>query len=317
MHDQSWQIQAGTHAESIGLLPGTRPGQVQIHIQHQRGGPQRQPLELGLLAVQAAEPRSPKPAQFAPLSPDAIATGLYKIDCNWPYEARLFMHLGRRFAIGCRAFERRYGHLLRGRKTASYLRRFSSRSSGNIHPGISQDTAIALSDQVQLYPRQIDSERGIMRQLALGLSAQQLGPLGTELPDCRSRRQSTFIRQLGVHLAAFASSRPTARWTLPARTGPHPESAVQLARLGWQTLDIDQAQTWPEHIPLPSLPVPGKLRQRLQSMGFNRVSDLLALPSAELAKRFPMELKLYLDRLMGRRPIRERFGTLTLPLSRH
>ena len=73
LHDQSWQIQSGTHAR-IGLLPGTRPGQVQIHIQHQRGGPQRQPLELGLLAVQAAEPRSPKPAQFAPLSPDAIAT---------------------------------------------------------------------------------------------------------------------------------------------------------------------------------------------------------------------------------------------------
>ena len=171
-----------------------------------------------------------------------------------------------------------------------------------IHPGISQDTAIALSDQVQLYPRQIDSEQGIMRQLAhwayrhsswvhweqncliveVGGSQRLFG----SLESIWQRLHHRALQQIGRCRLAL---------------GPHPESAVQLARLGWQTLDIDQAQTWLEHIPLPSLPVPGKLRQRLQSMGFNRVSDLLALPSAELAKRFPMELKLYLDRLMGRR----------------
>ena len=89
-----------------------------------------------------------------------------------------------------------------------------------IHPGISQDTAIALSDQVQLYPRQIDSEQGIMRQLAHWAYRHS---------SWVHWEQNCLIVEVGGSQRLFGSLSPFgnvctivrySKLTLPARTGP-------------------------------------------------------------------------------------------------
>lgn len=170
------------------------------------------------------------------------------------------------------------------------------------HPNISSDTALALSDQICLFERHRATEHSLMQQLA----------------DWAYRHSSwvhwqdhTLIVEVGGSRQLFGSLESL--WQrLHQRTlkhigrcrlalGPNPEAAVQLAQLQWQTLDVQQAQQWLEHLPLPGLPLPAKMREKMQSMGLNRVADVLAFSSADLARRFPIELKEYLDRLMGRR----------------
>ncbi len=70
MHDGSWSLDAGTHVR-IALWPAaSQPGQIEVQVQRQRGGPQRQPIALPLLAAQACQPTRPKPAQFKPVHLD-------------------------------------------------------------------------------------------------------------------------------------------------------------------------------------------------------------------------------------------------------
>ena len=185
------------------------------------------------------------------------------------------------------------GHVICADSTAEAL---------GAHAGVSQDTALALSDQISLYPRHNKTEHGLMQQQA----------------DWAYRHSSWVHWQDALLVVEVAGSERLfgsleSLWQrLHHRTlkhigrcrlglGPNPEAAIQLARLQWQTLDHEQARQWLDHIPLHSLPLPASLRQKLQSMGLNKIQDVLQFSSADLARRFPIELKHYLDLLLGRK----------------
>lgn len=170
------------------------------------------------------------------------------------------------------------------------------------HAGISQDTALALSDQITLYPRHRQTENGLMQQQADWAYRHSSWVHWTEnlliVEIAGSERLFGSLESLWQRLHHRALKH-IGRCRIAL--GPNPEAAVQLARLHWQTLDRQQACEWLTHIPLHSLPLPAKLRQRLQAMGLNKIQDLLSFSSADLARRFPIELKHYLDQLLGRR----------------
>ena len=172
-----------------------------------------------------------------------------------------------------------------------------------IHPGMSQGTAIALSADLTLYPRHLATEQGLMQGLAqwayrhsswvhwnedcLIVEVAGSEKLFGGLESLWQRLHSRTLRHIGRCRVAL---------------GPNPEAAVLLARLEWQTLDVNQAQEWLTKIPLTRLPLNAPLIQRLSAMGLNQIESLLAFSSADLARRFPVELKDYLDRLLGRKP---------------
>lgn len=172
-----------------------------------------------------------------------------------------------------------------------------------IYPGMSADTAIALSHDITLYLRHRQTETGLMRRLAqwayrhsswvhwdkecLIVEVAGSQKLFGSLESLWQRLHSKTLKHIGRCRVAL---------------GPNPEAAVILARLEWQTLDVTQAQEWLTCIPLTRLPLPTTLLQRLNAMGFQDVQSLLGFSSADLARRFPIDLKHYLDRLLGRRP---------------
>ena len=172
--------------------------------------------------------------------------------------------------------------------------------SAGVMPGISSDTALALMD-ISLYPRSVATENALMNSMAdwayrhsswvhlqgnhlIMEVAGSLKLFGT-LEKLWERMQNRILQRVGRSRIGLASS---------------PEAAIQLARLEWQSLDLQQTQDWLPHIPIHSLPLDARLILQLQGLGFKKIADLQALTSAQMARRFPKDLMNYLNRLMGR-----------------
>ena len=168
--------------------------------------------------------------------------------------------------------------------------------------GQSADTALALAN-IQLSPRCRNTERSLMRASAdwayrhsswvhchdqhlimeVGGSLKLFGDLET----LWQRMQTRVLHRIG-----------RCRMGL----GPSPAAALQFATLEWQTLDVEQTREWLPNIPLHSLPLETPLLLKLQGMGLKTVGELMAFSGADLARRFPLSLIDYLQRLLGQRP---------------
>ena len=169
-------------------------------------------------------------------------------------------------------------------------------------PGQSADTALALGN-LRLSPRCTATENSLMRATA------DWAYRHSSWVHCDQER---LIMEVGGSLKLFGSL-DTLWQRMQTRVlqrvgrcrmglGPSPAAALQFAQLEWQTLDIEQTREWLPNIPLHSLPLDTSLLLKLQGMGLKSVGELLALPTADLARRFPQALLDYLHRLTGRRP---------------
>lgn len=166
--------------------------------------------------------------------------------------------------------------------------------------GQSRDTAMALTD-APLLERAQQTENDLMQSLAnwayrhsswVHLDGRQLI---IEVAGSLKLFGSLEVLWQRIH---FRLLRDIGRCRIAL--GPNPEAALQLARLEWQTLDLEQSQEWLPEISVHNLPLPAEQVVTLQNLGLNHVKDLLQLSSAQIARRFPKGLMDYLNRLLGR-----------------
>ncbi|MDX1569215.1 MAG: DNA polymerase Y family protein [Xanthomonadales bacterium] len=167
-------------------------------------------------------------------------------------------------------------------------------AKAGIRPTMNLGAAYALVPELTIRPRDRNSERQLLEQVALtayGISDR----VSIQLPDCvaleigRSRRllAGKNIRQpflaLGLRLA-FASA-------------PTPRAALLLARAGCYRGIRSLAEL--DSLPLARTELDAAVIETLHGAGIRTLADLRRLPRTGLIRRFGAEPLVYLDRLLG------------------
>lgn len=175
-----------------------------------------------------------------------------------------------------------------------------------IRPGMPPGAAFALSDALQLRPRNEAAEQQALASLAAW--AGQFTSLVSLLPP------QALLLEIGGSLSLFRglevllrrTRRSAAQLGFVSQSGvaPTPLGAWLLARahITAPVTRIDDLRAALRNLPLALLNLEDNLTHTLEGLGLRCLGDLLRLPRAGLARRFGPALLDILDRLLGQRP---------------
>ncbi|ABC29029.1 Nucleotidyltransferase/DNA polymerase involved in DNA repair [Hahella chejuensis KCTC 2396] len=97
----------------------------------------------------------------------------------------------------------------------------------------------------------------------------------------------------------------TFKITVLSATAPHPKAAHLLARSGIER-DVNAESFWRtlKRLKLDRLNLESRIEYKLRKVGLKSIYDIAKLPSCDLAYRIDVDLALYLDHALGRKPWR-------------
>lgn len=175
-----------------------------------------------------------------------------------------------------------------------------------IKPGQSLAHACALCGSLQVQPWQPELEQQLLDMLALDCY-QLCADLALAPPNALWLRLDPMLQLYGgLPLFLQQLTATLHRYSLQFQYGAG--VTAEAARLlclhqpGQITQSLSAQQLALQQCPVTLLNLPQQLLQQLQRLGMHQLGSILALPQAELSRRFGAELSHYLQQLQGRLP---------------
>ena len=173
-----------------------------------------------------------------------------------------------------------------------------------ICPGLGLASAYALVPELLVYPRQPRAEQRALHQVATwayGLSSQ----VSVSPPDMVLAEISGSLRLLGQQgpwRQVLKDGLMQLGYQASLSLAPTPAAARVLARAGRYraVVRLDPLPEVLRQLPLSACEFEPKVRQQLESMGLNHLSELLALPRDGIQRRFGQVVLTHLDQICGK-----------------
>jgi len=176
-------------------------------------------------------------------------------------------------------------------------------AQAGITVGQSVATAVLLCPALQLFAPDTHRQQQLLQQLCEQLY-QYTGDIALQPPDGLCIRAGTML-QLYASFAAYWQQLQqilqAQQCRVVAACASTPLSARLLARSGrhWLTLQPEQTAQALQQTDLCYSELSAEVQQQLARLGIRQLGQLQALAAAELARRFPADVVLYLQRLAG------------------
>lgn len=176
-----------------------------------------------------------------------------------------------------------------------------------IQPGQSLAQACALCASLQVLPWQAELEQQMLEMLAQDCY-QLCADLALAPPDALWLRLDPMLQLYGG-LPAFLQQlkqrlqqRPQLQFRYAAAVTAEAARLLCLSQPGLLVTTQQTQQLALQQCPVTLLNLPPAVLQQLQRLGIRQLGAMLALPVAELSRRFGAELSLYLQQLRGQLP---------------